>query len=72
MVPAVTSSVGSPFSHRNGLAQVRGLRGETDTEDKLIWRLESDLEYIENWSLWQDVLILARTLFSAARMTNAY
>ncbi|MBV8398387.1 MAG: sugar transferase [Acetobacteraceae bacterium] len=55
-----------------GLAQVRGLRGETDTEDKLIWRLESDLEYIENWSLWQDLLILARTLFSVARMTNAY
>jgi polysaccharide biosynthesis protein PslA len=55
-----------------GLAQVRGLRGETDTEDKLIWRLESDLEYIENWSLWQDLSILARTLFSVARMTNAY
>jgi exopolysaccharide biosynthesis polyprenyl glycosylphosphotransferase len=55
-----------------GLAQVRGLRGETDTEEKLIWRVESDLEYIENWSLWQDLLILARTVFSVARMTNAY
>jgi lipopolysaccharide/colanic/teichoic acid biosynthesis glycosyltransferase len=55
-----------------GLAQVRGLRGETDTEEKLIWRVKSDLEYIENWSLWQDLLILARTVFTVARMTNAY
>ena len=34
-----------------GLAQIRGWRGETDTEEKLLRRLDSDLEYIATWSL---------------------
>ncbi len=34
-----------------GLAQVRGWRGETDTEEKLLRRPECDLEYIATWSL---------------------
>ncbi len=55
-----------------GLAQVRGYRGMTDTEEKLILRVESDLEYIENWSLWLDVVILVRTLLAVARMRNAH
>jgi Undecaprenyl-phosphate glucose phosphotransferase len=55
-----------------GLAQVRGLRGETRTEDKLIRRVESDLEYIESWSLWRDFAILLRTLVIVLRMHNAY
>ena len=55
-----------------GLAQIRGLRGETDTEDKLLRRLESDLEYVDNWSLWLDVVILARTAMSGPAMPNAY
>jgi Undecaprenyl-phosphate glucose phosphotransferase len=55
-----------------GLAQVRGYRGKTDTEEKLILRVESDLEYIENWSLWLDVVILVRTLLAVARMRNAH
>ena len=55
-----------------GLAQVRGWRGPTETEEKLIRRLESDLEYIENWSLWLDFVILLRTLLAVARMRNAY
>ncbi|MBV1798138.1 exopolysaccharide biosynthesis polyprenyl glycosylphosphotransferase [Siccirubricoccus sp. G192] len=54
-----------------GLAQVRGWRGPTQTEEKLIRRVESDLEYIENWSLWLDVVILVRTLVAVARMRNA-
>ena len=54
-----------------GLAQVRGWRGPTDTEEKLIRRVESDLEYIENWSLWLDFAILVRTLLVVARMRNA-
>ena len=37
-----------------GLAQVRGWRGQTDTEEKLLRRLDSDLEYIATWSLWLD------------------
>jgi exopolysaccharide biosynthesis polyprenyl glycosylphosphotransferase len=55
-----------------GLAQVRGWRGETETEDKLLRRVESDLEYIDNWSLWLDLVILVRTAVSVLAMRNAY
>jgi lipopolysaccharide/colanic/teichoic acid biosynthesis glycosyltransferase len=55
-----------------GLAQVRGQRGETETEDKLLQRVASDLEYIENWSFWLDLTILARTVISVAGQRNAY
>jgi len=55
-----------------GLAQVRGLRGETDTEDKLVQRIESDLEYIENWSVGLDLLIVLRTALAVLLMKNAY
>jgi len=54
-----------------GLAQVRGWRGETETEDKLLHRVDSDLEYIATWSLWMDLVILARTL-AMVRACNAY
>jgi lipopolysaccharide/colanic/teichoic acid biosynthesis glycosyltransferase len=55
-----------------GLAQVRGWRGETDTEDKLLYRLDSDLEYIATWSLLGDLLIIWRTITTVLRMPNAY
>ncbi len=55
-----------------GLAQVRGWRGETDTEAKLLRRVEADLEYIETWSLWLDLVILARTVMSVLGQRNAY
>ena len=55
-----------------GLAQVRGWRGETDTEEKLLRRVDSDLEYIANWSLGRDLLILWRTIVTVLRMPNAY
>lgn len=45
-----------------GWAQVCGWRGETDTEDKLIRRLEHDLHYIENWSVLFDLYIMLRTI----------
>lgn len=65
-----------PARHRvkpglTGLAQVRGWRGPTETEEKLIRRVESDLEYIEKWSPWLDFAILVRTLLVVARMRNA-
>lgn len=44
-----------------GWAQVNGWRGETDTEEKLLKRLEHDLYYIENWSVLLDLYIIART-----------
>ncbi|HCO1727002.1 TPA: exopolysaccharide biosynthesis polyprenyl glycosylphosphotransferase, partial [Escherichia coli] len=37
-----------------GLAQVNGWRGETDTLDKMQKRVEYDLLYIRNWSIWLD------------------
>ena len=55
-----------------GLAQVRGWRGETDTEEKLLRRVAADLEYIEHWSLWRDVAIMACTVVSVLGMRNAY
>jgi lipopolysaccharide/colanic/teichoic acid biosynthesis glycosyltransferase len=54
-----------------GLAQVRGWRGETETEDKLLRRVDSDLEYISTWSLWLDMVILVRTL-TMVSARNAY
>jgi exopolysaccharide biosynthesis polyprenyl glycosylphosphotransferase len=44
-----------------GLAQVRGLRGETRTTDCMAARVESDLEYIRDWSLAMDLQILLRS-----------
>jgi putative colanic acid biosynthesis UDP-glucose lipid carrier transferase len=45
-----------------GLAQVRGFRGPTVTAESLEARLLADLEYIERWSLMQDVQLLVATL----------
>ncbi|WP_194788844.1 undecaprenyl-phosphate glucose phosphotransferase [Pseudomonas sp. UFMG81] len=45
-----------------GLAQVRGFRGETKDIAQMIQRVNSDIEYINNWSLWLDFVILVRTL----------
>ena len=45
-----------------GWAQINGYRGETDTLEKIEKRVEFDLEYIENWSVWFDLYILFRTV----------
>ena len=45
-----------------GLAQVRGYRGATDTEEDLTSRLQADLEYIQGWTIWRDVGVLFSTL----------
>ncbi len=46
-----------------GLAQVNGLRGETDTLDKMQLRIEHDLDYLRNWSLQLDLQIVVKTIF---------
>ncbi len=45
-----------------GLAQIRGHRGATETEDHLVDRLSADLEYIRDWSLWGDLKIIFATV----------
>ncbi len=45
-----------------GWAQIHGYRGETDTLEKIEKRVHYDLDYIERWSLWFDIYILARTV----------
>jgi putative colanic acid biosynthesis UDP-glucose lipid carrier transferase len=54
-----------------GLAQVRGLRGATDTS-RMRARVECDLEYLREWSLALDAQILLRTLGVVLERKNAY
>jgi len=54
-----------------GLAQVRGLRGETKDIEQMIQRIESDIEYINNWSVGLDISIIFRTVFALSGK-NAY
>lgn len=55
-----------------GWAQVNGWRGETDTLDKMQKRIEHDLAYIHNWSLWWDLKIVFLTVFKGFVHKNAY
>lgn len=55
-----------------GWAQINGWRGETDTVDKLMARVDHDLYYIENWSILLDLYILVMTPFSLFNSENAY
>jgi Undecaprenyl-phosphate glucose phosphotransferase len=55
-----------------GWSQVNGARGATDTTAQLLRRVTLDLHYIENWSLWLDLKILALTAREVIKRTNAY
>lgn len=55
-----------------GWAQVNGLRGETETLDKMQARIEFDLNYLQNWSIWFDLWIIMRTVWVVLRRDNAY
>ena len=45
-----------------GWAQVNGYRGETNTLDKMESRIQYDLDYLRNWSLKLDILIILKTI----------
>lgn len=55
-----------------GWAQINGWRGETDTYEKIQRRVEHDLYYIENWSVFFDLYIVLKTPFSLLDTKNAY
>jgi putative colanic acid biosynthesis UDP-glucose lipid carrier transferase len=55
-----------------GLAQINGWRGETDTIDKMEKRVQYDIEYICNWSLWLDLRIVFVTVSKGFVHKNAY
>lgn len=54
-----------------GLAQVSGLRGPTSKPGTIEARVEADFAYIQNWSIWLDLKILARTFTAVVRGENA-
>ena len=53
-----------------GWAQVNGLRGETDTVEKMKARIEYDLDYLRHWSLRLDLQIIWRTIFVVLKKTR--
>ncbi len=55
-----------------GWAQVNGLRGETATLDKMEARVQYDLDYLRNWSLWLDLWIVLRTVKVVLTRENAF
>jgi putative colanic acid biosynthesis UDP-glucose lipid carrier transferase len=55
-----------------GWAQIHGYRGETDTVDKMAKRVQFDIHYIQNWSLWMDIRIIAWTALRGWTNPNAY
>ena len=55
-----------------GWAQVNGLRGETQDLKKMQARIEYDLQYLQNWSIWLDLWIIMRTVWVVLRRDNAY
>jgi putative colanic acid biosysnthesis UDP-glucose lipid carrier transferase len=55
-----------------GWAQINGWRGETDTLDKMEKRVEYDLAYIRDWTVWLDIKIVFLTVFKGFVDKNAY
>ncbi|MEG0230555.1 MAG: undecaprenyl-phosphate glucose phosphotransferase [Hafnia sp.] len=55
-----------------GLAQISGYRGEVDTLDKMEKRIQYDINYIQNWSLWLDIKIIFQTITKGFSGENAY
>jgi putative colanic acid biosynthesis UDP-glucose lipid carrier transferase len=55
-----------------GWAQVNGLRGETDTVEKMSARVKFDIDYLNSWSPWLDLKILLRTVMLVVRDDKAY
>ncbi len=66
-----------PARHRvlpgiTGLAQVRGFRGNTEVEQDIVNRVESDIEYIDRWTPALDIQIIFRTAATFLFQAGAY
>jgi putative colanic acid biosynthesis UDP-glucose lipid carrier transferase len=55
-----------------GWAQIHGLRGETQSVDKMKARIDYDLDYLRNWSLRLDLYIIAKTAWIVLKGENAH
>lgn len=55
-----------------GWAQVNGWRGETEALEKMKARIEHDLYYLKNWSIWLDLWIIFKTVLVVFKKDNAY
>jgi putative colanic acid biosynthesis UDP-glucose lipid carrier transferase len=55
-----------------GWAQVKGFRGETDTVEKMQSRIFYDIQYLQNWSIFIDLLIIFKTIVVIFNEENAY
>ena len=55
-----------------GWAQVNGYRGETDTVEKMQKRIEYDLDYLRNWSLGLDIIIILNTVVTVFKTEDTY
>jgi len=55
-----------------GWAQINGWRGETDTTEKMQKRVEYDMHYIRNWSIWFDLKIILLTILRGFVGRNVY
>jgi putative colanic acid biosysnthesis UDP-glucose lipid carrier transferase len=55
-----------------GWAQIHGLYGEDETQENLQQRVAYDLDYLQNWSFWLDLKIMAKTTLTMLKQQNAY
>lgn len=55
-----------------GLAQINGHRGPTETVEQMRKRIDCDIEYIQNWSLWTDCKIIIATPYYGLISKNAF
>ena len=50
-----------------GLAQIKGFRGEVETDEDIINRVKFDIFYMENWSILLDVEIILKTIYNVIK-----
>ncbi len=55
-----------------GWAQINGFRGETTRVNDMLARIDYDIHYIQHWTLWLDIKIIARTAVKGWVHQNAY